>query len=92
MSLKALRIVHAPEGGRVMLLEHHQHGLAEVLEAEEDGHYVIQVRRVPERDRALKLRALDAAERILAGGKQDPPPTPRGRLGKMHRRASGGGA
>jgi len=92
MSLKTLRIVHAPEGGRAMLLEHPQHGLAEVLEAEQDGHFLIKLRRVPERDRQVALRALDAAERILTRDKQDPPSTPRGRLVKMHRRASGGGA
>jgi hypothetical protein len=99
MSLKALRIVHSPFGGRAMLLEHSRHGLAEVLEAEQDGHTVIKLRRVPQSERAQKLRAHDNAQRILneqAEAQIEPPPKPprrpRSRLGKMRRCASGGGA
>jgi hypothetical protein len=78
-----------------MLVEHPRHGLAEVLEAEQDGFHLIQLRRVPQSDRALKMRALDNAERILRAEAEKPrrrPKASRERHGKMHRRTSGGGA
>lgn len=93
MSLRTLRVVHSPYGGCVRLVEHARHGLVQILEAEKDGFSLIQIRRVPERDRALKLRGLDGAERILHAEKPTrPPKPPRRRLGKAHRRACGGGA
>jgi hypothetical protein len=95
MSFRVLRIVHGPEGGTAALVEHHQHGLAEIIQAEKDGHALIKLRRVAQSDRVLKLRALDNAERILhteSENPQPPPKPPRRRPGKMRRTASGGGA
>jgi hypothetical protein len=97
MSLKALRVIYSPFGGRAMLVEHSRHGLVEVFEAEQDGFHLIQLRRVPQSERVSKLRALDNAERILKEQAEDePPPKPprrsRPRLGKMHRRLGGRGA
>ena len=95
MSFRVLRIVHGPERGTAALVEHHQHGLAEIIQAEKDGHALIKLRRVAQSDRVLKLRALDNAERILhteSENPQPPPKPPRRRPGKMRRTASGGGA
>jgi len=50
MSFRVLRIVHGPEGGTAALVEHHQHGLAEIIQAEKDGHALIKLRRVAQSD------------------------------------------